>query len=243
MKKTITYLAIISMIFVLSGCGLLLGGCGLLLGICSALFPENENISNASEAHMEFFEDHFPILYRDCVISHMTMCFSNDSTKNNELIRTNGFYYYPKKQEIIIADSIYKTDSESPWGREIYRAVFFENNMYGGDFYIDDEIMGVGEWGLYEIHDDTIIIESMTRGSMNGSSYGFRDTMIVKSPDTLILLSRTPICPEFQQHENYFGYYRGQRGDQLYFLPCNRVPDPENSWIIKKKWFWCEEEE
>lgn len=168
----------------------------------------------------------------------------NDTLSFCRKVRTDGFYYYPKKHETIIADTIYKFDSEDPWGREIYRIVFFPNKMYGGNyFFIDDARVGVGEWGVYDVFNDTIIIECMTRGSGNMASYGFRDTLIVKSPDTLILQSRTSICPEVSNYDNYFHYYKGERGDEFYFMSCERLPNPDKSWIKKKKWFWCNQEE
>ena len=42
---------------------------------------------------------------------------------------------------------------------------------------------------------------------------------------------------------NYFYYYKGNRGDLLYFMPCNRLPKQDESWIKRKKWFWCDENE
>lgn len=197
-----------------------------------------------TQSTVESFEELWGIRNSDCVVSHLSMCFNNDSSSFFGRVRTDGFYYYPKKHETIIADTIYKFDSEDPWGREIYRIVFFPNKMYGGNFFfIDDARVGVGEWGVYDVFNDTIITECMTRGSGNMASYGFRDTLIVKSPDTLILQSRTSICPEESNYDNYFHYYKGERGDEFYFMPCDRLPNTDKSWIKKKKWFWCDENE
>lgn len=207
------------------------------------LFPNNETIQRINHDFVDLYFDFFPPRLRNCVISHMTMCFGNDSTNTFERVRKDGFYYYPKRKETIIADTIYKYDSEDPWGREIYRAVFYTNRMFGGEVWFLDGTCGAGEWGMYDIHGDTIITECMTYGSTNGASYGFRDSLLVKSPDTLVLLSRSPICPEFLNHENYFHYYMGERGDEFYFLPCDRLPDQDESWIKRKKWFWCDENE
>lgn len=163
--------------------------------------------------------DLFPPLHRDCIINNMSMCFSNDTLKNTERVRTDGFYYYPKKHERTIADTIYKYDSENPWGSEIYRLVFFIDGMFGGDVWFEEGICRAGEWGLYEVHKDTIIIECVTHGSMNGSSYGFRDSLLIKSHDTLVLLSRSPICPEFG-HENYLGTIDVMAQNKFIYLPC-----------------------
>ena len=222
---------------------IILSGCGVPLGILGAICPENKTIQNLQEADFAVFEEVFPIKHRDCVINHMNMCYGNDSSCVDGEVRTDGFYYFPKKHERKIGDSIYYYDSEDPWGQEIYRVAFYSDWMFGGQVWIVNGNSGAGEWGMFKIHNDTIITECMTRGSMNGSSYGFRDTLIIKSTDTLVLLSRTAICPEFLNHENYFHYYRGERGDELYFMPFDSLPNPDESWIKKKKWFWCDENE
>lgn len=196
-----------------------------------------------TESAVESFEEQWGIRNRDCVVSYLSMCFSNDSSNFCGKVRTDGFYYYPKEYTIRLKDTI-RIDSKDPWGHDIYRVVFSPNKMYGGNFFfIDDDRVGVGEWGVYDVFNDTIITECMTRGSGNMASYGFRDTMIVKSPDTLILLSRTTICPEESNDGYYFHYYKGERGDEFYFMPCERLPNPDKSWIKKKKWFWCDENE
>lgn len=222
---------------------MMMNGCGIPLSILGMVFPNNKAIQNAIETDFEFVEDHLGFPDRDCVVSHLTMCFNNDSINSVGRIRTDGFYYYPKKYEKKIGDAIYQMGSEDPWGRGIHRVVFFSDGMLGSMFFIGNEQSGVGEWGLFVIHDDTIITECMTRGSLNATSYGFRDTLIIKSSDTLVLLSRTPICPDLLNHKNYFHAYKGERGDEFYFMPYDRLPNPDESWIKKKKWFWCDEEE
>lgn len=221
-----------------------LSGCSITLSVFGALFPNNKTIQDADETYMEIHEAVFPPDERDCVVNYMTMCFSNDTTHTIKRIRTDGFYYYQKNTEpVAFNEVLHKTDSENPWGREIYRTAFYSDGLFGGNIWMDDGDIGAGEWGIYEISNDTLIIECMTRGSMNATTYGFRDTLIVKSQDTLILLSRTPICPELSNHENYFYYYKGERGDELYFMSFDSLPNPEKAWIKRKKWFWCDEDE
>lgn len=234
MKKASLLITTVSLCLFLHSC--------ITTTILSIIFPNNETIQNINYDFADYYFDRYPPRLRNCVISHMTMCFGNDSTNTFERVRTDGFYYYPKKHKVILADTIRELDSEDPWGQEIYRTVFYTNRMFGGYVFFEDDLCGASEWGMYEIHGDTIITECMTYGSMNGASYGFRDSLLVKSPDTLVLLSRSPICPEFG-HENYFHYYTGERGDELYFMPCNRLPNQDKSWIKRKKWFWCDENE
>ena len=223
---------------------MILSGCGISLSVLGAFFPNNKAIQDANETYLGIHEEIFPPDERECVVNHMKMCFCNDFTLTRGRIRTDGFYYYPKKTEPVMFDEIlYTKDSENPWGRSIYRVVFYSDGLFGGEIWMDEGDIGAGEWGIYEISNDTIIIECLTRGSMNATSYGFRDTLIVKSPDTLILLSRTPICPELSNHKNYFYCYKGERGDEFYFMPCDSLPNPEKAWVKRKKWFWCNEDE
>lgn len=218
----------------------LLNGC-VTISVLDNAFPDNKTIQNISDAAVEFYFDLFPPRNQNYVIEYMNMCFSNDSMNINGRIRTDGFYYYPKKHESIVADTIYKYDSEDPWGREIYRNVFYPDGMFGGSLWFKDGRCGNGEWGMYEIHDDTIIIECITHGSINGPTEGYRDTLVIKSPDTLVLLNRTTIYSDEPNDGYYFWYYRGKRGDELYFMPFDSLPDPNEAWIKKKKWFWCDE--
>ena len=221
-----------------------LSGCGITLSALRALFPNNKVLQNANESYLGIYEEIFPPDERECVVSYMKMCFCNHAPHTKGCIRTDGFYYYPKKTEPVMFNELLHTkDSENPWGREIYRAAFYSDGLFGGNIWIDEGDIGAGEWGIYEISNDTLIIECLTRGSMNASTYGFCDTLIVKSRDTLILLSRTPICPELSNHENYFYYYEGEHGDELYFMRFDSLPNPEKAWVKKKKWFWCNEDD
>ena len=182
----------------------------------------------------------------------MSMCYSDDTIVSNGIIRTNGFYYYPRTTVDSLGNDCldnYYNDSGKLY--DTYRIAFYPNHMYCGSLWIKNGMVGANEWGLYEIHNDTIITECFVMGNMNGSMYGIHDTLIIKSLDTIYLLNRTSICPETTSY--YLNNYRpidnrlipGERMVEsgfFCFAPFNLLPNPNKSWIKKKRWFWCNQE-
>ena len=238
MKKVVSCL-------VLSLFCILLTVCITILGIA---FPNNKTIQNISAAHLDWFENNMPILNKECVINNMSMCYSDDTIVSDVGIRTDGFYYCPKTTVDFLGNDCLD-DYYNDYGKlyDTYRIAFYPNHMYCGSLWIKNGMVGANEWGLYEIHNDTIITECFVMGNMNGSMYGIHDTLIIKSLDTIYLLNRTSICPETTSY--YLNNYRPKPGDRmdeigvLCFAPFDQLPDSNKSWIKKKKWFWCDENE
>ena len=104
-----------------------------------------------------------------------------------------------------------------------------------------DSLMAASEWGVFEVFNDTVVTECVVIGNANTPSYGIHDTLFVKSPDTLVLLSRTSICPEYDFYHSQ--HYKVEAPGVLLFAPFDKLPDPQKAWIKRKKWFWCDEDE
>ena len=100
--------------------------------------------------------------------------------------------------------------------------------------------MGGGCWGMFEVHNDTIVTESFYLGNANSSACGIRETLMVKSPDTLVLLASN-IFPPDERH--WAQTDKLKPGSDFYFVPFDQLPDSNKAWIKRKKWFWCDEEE
>lgn len=171
----------------------------------------------------------------------MSMCYSCDTTSNKGLIRTDGFYYYPKIAVDLEGNKFYEHGSDNPFGKATYRIAFYSDNTYCGSIWMRDSLIGASEWGIFNIHSDTIVTECFVIGNANTPSYGIRDTLIVKSSDTLVLLNRNPICPEYDFY--HAQHYKVENGSYLFFAPYDKLPDPNKAWIKRKKWFWCDENE
>ena len=230
-KKTISFLIVISLCFSLSSCLTFLG----------MFFPNNKTIQYLSDADLDWFENNMPIRNKECVIDNMTLCYSYDSISKNTLVRTDGFYYYPKIALDLEGFPFYVHGSDNPFGKATYRIAFYPDKTYCGSLWMRDGLIGASEWGLFEVQNDTIVVESVVIGNANTPSYGIRDILLVLSPDTLVLLSRNPICSEYDFY--HAQHYKIDLGGRFFFVPYNQLPDSKKAWIKRKKWFWCDENE
>ena len=231
MKKIVSCLIIISLCFTLTGC----------LTFLEIAFPENKTIQYLSDANLDWYENNLPIRNKECVINHRSMCYSCDTTSIDGLIRTDGFYYFPKIAVDPNGNRFYEHGSDDPFGKETYRIAFYPDKTYCSSLWIYDSLFWAVEWGVFEIHNDTIVTECFVIGNANTPSYGIHDTLIAKSPDTLILLSRNPVCPEYDFF--HAQHYKTEPGGKFYFVPSDCLPDIKKDWVKRKKWFWCDENE
>jgi hypothetical protein len=238
MKKAFLFIIIVLLCFTQTGC----------LTFLTIAFPENKTIQTISDAHLDWLENNMPILNKDCVINNISLCFNGGIISKDKKIRTDGFYYCPQTTRDSLGN-VSLVDYYNDFGclHSTYRIAFYPDKMYCGSLWIENEMVGANEWGLYDIQNDTIITECFVLGNMNGSMYGIHDTLIIKSLDTIYLLNRTPICPETTSY--YLNNYRPESGEKtnesvvLCFAPFDRLPDSNKAWIKKKKWFWCDENE
>lgn len=231
MKKVFSCSLMLSLCFTLTGC----------LTFLDLLFPDNKTIQYLSDAKLEWFENNMPVRNRECVINNLNMCYSPDTINVRGRIRTDGFYYYPKIAVDLDGYRFYEHGSDNPYGKATYRIVFYSDKTYCGSLWMHDGLIGASEWGVFDVFGDTIVTESVVIGNANTPSYGIRDTLIVKSLDTLFLLSRNPICPEYDFY--HAEQYKVESGGKLFFAPYDKLPDPNKAWIKRKKWFWCDENE
>lgn len=231
MKKVILCLAIVSLCFTQTGC----------LTILENVFPNNKTIQYWSDAKLDRLENTLPIRNKECVIDGVSMCYSCDTISTDGKIRIDGFYYCPKIAVDIDGNRFYDHGSDDPFGEATYRIAFYPDKTYCGSLWMYDGLAGAAEWGMYEIRNDTIVTECFVIGNANTPSYGIRDTLVVKSLDTLVLLSRSPICPEYDFF--HAQHYKIESGDKFYFVPSDRLPDSKKAWVKRKKWFWCDEDE
>ena len=231
MKKMFFSLVIISLCFTQTGC----------LTFLEYAFPENKTIQYLSDTNLDWCENNLPIRNKECVINSRSLCYSGDTTSVNGRIRTDGFYYYPKITVDLDGNRFYEHGSDDPFGKATYRIAFYSDKTYCSSLWIYDTLFRAAEWGVFEIHNDTIVTECFVIGNANTPSYGIHDTLIVKSLDTLVLLSRYPVCPEYDFF--HAQHYKTEPGGRFYYIQSNRLPDPKKAWVKRKKWFWCDEQE
>lgn len=187
MKKLILYLATMSLCFTQTGC----------LTVLENAFPNNKTIQYLSDANLDWLENTMPIRNKECVIKYKSMCFSCDTISVDGLIRTDGFYYCPKIAVDSDSNRFYEYGSDDPFDEATYRIAFYADRTYCSSLWMHDSLFKAAEWGIFEMHNDTIVTECFVIGNANTPSYGIHDTLFVKSRDTLVLLSRSPICPKY----------------------------------------------
>lgn len=167
-------------------------------------------------------------------IKETRYCFapSNDYSR---WISSNGFhsFYYP-------ADSTFNLSTK------LKAADYSENFIFypSGELYIflsTDTKYGL--WGSYYVDGDTIKAQFYP-APINVA--GFREEVWLKliDPHKLIILGRAWNKPldkadlEKYQSNNPDAKYR-----LSYFGERNKVPNPNDSWLKRKKWFWCNKED
>jgi hypothetical protein len=150
-------------------------------------------------------------------------CHQNNYTGLDTLINITGYYtQYEKNRENNIRNFIFFANGlilqEQP-SQNFKLKLKEEKGMYYGD------------WGTYKIKNDTV--------KMRYLPFGYGD---VYGEYWYRIIDKTQL--------SYIGYvHEGNTISRLQsnwstatFTPLDTLPDPNKSWIIDNKWFWCDEE-
>ena len=150
-------------------------------------------------------------------------------------ISSNGFYSFH-----------YPVDSLSNLSGKSKTANYSENFILysGGELYTflsTDSTYGL--WGSYYIDGD-IVKAQFYPAPINVA--GFREEVWFRliEPNRLVIIGRAWNKPlnntdlEKYQHHNPDAKGRFSR-----FIERREVPNPDDSWLKKRKWFWCNKEE
>jgi hypothetical protein len=103
--------------------------------------------------------------------------------------------------------------------------------LHANNFYINF-------WGGYIICGDTIKMQSMFKGmSLNAGWHLREDWYKVIDKNTIIRINAFNLpTTEISQPKN-------KTSHPIIFFPIPAKPKPGKSWILKEKWFWCNEED
>lgn len=177
-----------------------------------------------------------------------TYCYNGNPTGPNTLIETRGYYKFEKKYirnvghpSVPTLDTLTFTSLFLNDGTFIYNFIpdYFEatsKDRFG--FYN----RGTG-WGRYQISGDTIkaqFIESPGGMSWEMGQIWFQ--IIDKSTiRRLCFQYREPISQRdvavYQQSEN------GKNTSLGHFVKYDNLPDSNKSWLKRRRWFWCSEDQ
>lgn len=157
-------------------------------------------------------------------------CYQNKYTSLDTLINIDGYY----SQWI----DIYINEKEKTY-LNYYNWIFYKNGLVfhylsgGKPLELSEKektkFYSSGDWGTYKIHHDTIKIRFLTFGYHD--AYGEHWYKIIDST-----------------HLKYIGFMNNSNVMEerdwsiAAYTPNDVILYPNKSWLLNKKWFWCDEE-
>ena len=102
-------------------------------------------------------------------------------------------------------------------------------------------------WGSYIVCGDIIKIQYVDKPFPLSSTYGGEEWFKVIDRNTLISINSMPLSTDKSDWQNYeHEYYKSIRDEKrkyrAVFMPVPVKPNPDEAWILKEKWFWCNEQ-
>jgi len=174
------------------------------------------------------------------VRKNFTYCFDSKEIGLDSLININGFYYLGEDYDSISTGEVlfYKNGFVSR-----KRGKYWKNQK----FNITSNYDSYGTFGLYKMSNDTIKIQ-MIHDPSTMAVYNFkRWYKIIDSNSIKLIYSGHDLNVTIEEIKNFKAkitsreYYK-KRGTLFKFYPIEKKPDMNKQYILKRKWFWCNEE-
>ena len=116
-------------------------------------------------------------------------------------------------------------------------SITFKNGVIKEDISKDFQaslFKGIGNWGIYNIHNDTLIVQKIRRPSTQDRWNITETTIKVIDRNTLKILYVKYLYTELDIETNKIFYSDVGLGN---FFPANNLPGSDN-WLKKEKWLW-----
>ncbi len=190
------------------------------------------------------------IIYKvkDNIIESFTYCWDENNPDLDTLLNFDGFYHKPY---IKYKDTINKIVDR---GATYYPSYIFYKNgfctMNPPLIWISIEeknempkegFVNGSVWGLYSISGDTIKAQYIPKpGGMSSKKIEIWFKIVNENTiQRLYFKYRDTIT-----YEEVSKYQQNNIVDDLMqFVKLDTLPNPYDSWLIKEKWFWCNEED
>ncbi len=203
------------------------------------------------------------------VIKQTGSCYNNNETMLSSKLNING--YYSQKEQLNITYSQKELsrrteelsrltedlpDSFIKSGDTFYyirNYLFYNDGMMLYD-YIKSQFQGekplgyetgMARWGNYTITGDTIKAFIYPPPRTHGLTTVRVWFKIIDSTTVKVILFKGYEYKQITQ-KDIIAYQKRidvKKTSNAKFIPHDSVPDPNLSWIKKKKWFWCDEDE
>lgn len=165
-------------------------------------------------------------------INKFTFCFSNEKTGLEKLIDLNGYYY--------LINTKRKTKEE---GYTFYNNGFSE--YASGEYWLDQTKASskYGTFGIYQIKNDTIKIQYITspRATPSGT-YKVWFKILNHNSIKMIYTGNLKHVTKEALNEFKLNQFYINRGTIFKFHPLEKKPEIDQTYIINKNWFWCNDE-
>lgn len=102
----------------------------------------------------------------------------------------------------------------------------------------------LGTWGNYTICKDTIKVQYIDKPMPLTTISAREEWYKIIDRNTLIFINSMPLSTDKSDWQNYdnYKYIRDEKAKYpAIFIPVPIKPNPDDSWILKEKWFWCNE--
>lgn len=180
------------------------------------------------------------LIVNSCTYTSVPKClkhqFGNYSLSTysikTDIIHFGGTYIELKKNNPWQYSGVYNYVNHEDTSTTIQYISFFKNGMCAN----------MGTWGTYEIIRDTIKTLMIYRSSYMASEVGVYEKWYkIKDKNTIQAV--------YVKHINRDCLIESNWLDTTYIFPATHFPtsqsysDPENSWLINKKWFWKNKKE
>ena len=130
---------------------------------------------------------------------------------------------------------VYYDDNKKVWIKKDVASFlkdFGENSKAPGANYFYEN-----SWGGYIICGDTIKVQGMYKArSLNDSWHLREDWYKIIDKNTIIRINA------FNLPTTQISQPKNRTSPPIIFFPISIKPPPDKSWILKEKWFWCNEE-
>ena len=168
--------------------------------------------------------------YFEEMVEYPNHPYLEDTCYHYFMFYNNGLFVYNIRD-------IYYDDSKKEWVKKdvpLFLKDFSENSEAPGANYFYGNF-----WGSYIIDSDTIKIQKFYKaGSFNDSWHGREEWYRIIDKNTILRINSFNMPKALYSQPSYQPVYMIQH--PAIFVSLAK-PKSDKSWILKEKWFWCNE--
>ena len=172
-------------------------------------------------------------------------CYTGETTNISSLININGYYTVKKSTTMYLYPNIYERIDTFFY----INFMFFDDGIYLYNFNVksiyETWFYKYSQWGCYAISSDTIKTKLVCiYPPSSGPPYASEDWYMVIDRNTIKEIFSKPLHRTTQaEMENYLRTSASTERQPATFVPMDSLPNSDNCWLKKEKWFWSNEKD